>query len=64
MSTTDLAILLSNLALVISTVMAALVDWHRNNTLVRVIQVFRPSWARVAKCEKCKAHHAKKHHGK
>lgn len=58
----EISILLSNLALVLVTGIAAAVDWHKDNLFVKVVRTMRPSWDPVAKCKKCKKHHHSNHH--
>lgn len=52
----ELSILMSNIALIIVTLTASAVEWHKDNALARIVKTLRPSW-----CRKCKTVHQHKH---
>jgi hypothetical protein len=60
----EMALVVSNCALVMVTLILAGVDWHKDNMLVQVVQMLRPrgkAW-KVAKCYKCHGAHPKHEH--
>lgn len=58
----DIPMLISNVTLILVTLIAAAVSWNKDNMLAKIIRIVRPSWHETGKCPKCRKRHKAEHH--